>query len=99
MLAMQKERNGLPLDVYRLLDHIPTEYLRDLAIDMAWAALIAPRRPDALHQVVVEWEATLEEIRLAGDDLPNIQRARQEVESGLGMTPDELRIYLESDER
>jgi len=67
--------------------------MRDLALDMAWAALIAPRRPDALHQVVVEWEATLEEIRLAGDDLPDIQRARQEAKSGIGMTPDELRIY------
>jgi len=71
--------------------------MRDLALDMAWAALIAPRRPDALHQIVAEWEATLEEVELAGDDLSEVLQARKEVQTGIGMTTDELRIYLTSD--
>jgi hypothetical protein len=98
MSVTQAELAKLPLEVLTLLDRVPPEYMRDLALDLAWAALIAPRRPDALHQVIREWEVTLEEIYLDGDDLPNILRAREEVQTGIGMTPDELRAYLESDD-
>jgi hypothetical protein len=86
------------MEVLMLLNRVPPEYMHDLALDLAWAALAAPRRPDALHQVVREWEITLEEMDLAGDDLPNILRAREEVRAGSGMTPDELRAYLEGDD-
>jgi hypothetical protein len=42
-----------------------------------------------------EWEATWEEVALAGNDLADIQRAREEARSGIGMTPEELRAYLD----
>jgi hypothetical protein len=77
-----------------LLDRVPSEYLHDLALDLAWAALVAPRRPDALYQVVREWEITLEEVDLAGADLPNVLKAREETRVGIGMTPDELYVYV-----
>jgi hypothetical protein len=86
---------NLPPDVQNLLDRVPAEYMHDLATDLAWAALIAPRRPDALYQVVREWETTLEEIDLSGDELADILKARQEAQAGIGMTPDELRTYLD----
>ena len=44
-----------------------------------------------------EWEATWEEVALAGDDLADILRAREETRAGIGMTPDELRAYLVDD--
>ena len=94
----QVELAKLPLEVYTLLDRVPSEYMHDLALDLAWAALVAPRRPDALYQVMREWEVTLDEIALAGDDVPDILRAREEVLSGIGMTPDELHAYLENDD-
>jgi hypothetical protein len=50
-----------------------------------------------LYQVVREWETTLEEIDLAGDELPDILKAREEAQAGVGMTPDELRAYLDDD--
>jgi len=84
----------LPPEVQTLLDRVPPEYLRDLALDLAWAALIAPRRPDALYQVVRDWEITLEEVALAGDELPAILQAREEARAGIGLTPSELRVYL-----
>lgn len=89
MAITQVEPTSLPPEVQSLIDRVPQEYIRDLALDLAWAALIAPRRPDSLHQVVIEWEATLEEIDLAGDDMPSILRARREAQAGVGMTPDE----------
>lgn len=88
---------NLPPDVQDLLGRVPSEYMHELATDLAWAALIAPRRPDALYQVVREWEITLEEIALSGDELADILKARQESQAGVGMTPDELRIYLDDD--
>jgi hypothetical protein len=84
-------------EVQTLLARISLEHVRDLALDLAWAALVAPRRPDALHQVLREWETTLEEIDLAGDDLPAILQARKEAQAGIGMTPDELRAHLDDD--
>ena len=81
-----------------MLDRVPPECMHDLALDLAWAALVAPRRPDALYQVIREWEITLEELDLAGGDLPDILRAREEVRAGIGMTPDQLRAYLEGDD-
>lgn len=96
MSVAQAELKTLPQEVQTLLDRMPLPYLRDLALDLAWAALVAPRRPDALHQVVREWEITLEEIELAGDDLPDILEAREEARSGVGMRPDELRVYLDA---
>jgi hypothetical protein len=60
--------------------------MRDLALDLARAAMVAARRPDAPHQVIHDWEITLEEIDLAGDDLPNILQAREETKAGDGMT-------------
>ena len=87
MSVAQVELKTLPPEVQTLLDRVPSQYLRDLALDLAWAALVAPRRPDALHQVVREWEITLEEIDLAGDDLPDILKARDEARAGVGMTP------------
>ena len=45
-----------------------------------------------------DWITTVEEIYLAGDDLPEILRARDEARAGVGMTPDELRAYLEVDD-
>ena len=89
----------LPAEVQTLLDRVPAEYARDLALDLAWAALIAPRRPDALYEVVRDWEITLEEIAAAGDVLPDIVTAREEAKTGVGMTFGELRAYLDSDER
>jgi len=80
---------GLPSAVERLIARMPKEYLPDLALDLAWAALVAPRRPDALYQVLQEWEVTLEEIALAGDELPQVLQARQEARAGVGMTPAE----------
>lgn len=98
MGVTQVELAKLPPGMQTLLDRVPPEHMHDLALDLAWAALVAPRRPDALYQVIQEWEATLDEIELAGDDLPDILRAREEVLSGTGMTPDELRAYLEDDD-
>ena len=76
MSIAQVELAKLPSEVQTLLDRVPSECMHDLALDLAWAALVAPRRPDALYQVVREWEITLEEIDLAGGDLPDILRAR-----------------------
>jgi hypothetical protein len=98
MSVAQVELAKLPLEVQTLLDRVPSEYLHDLALDLAWAALVAPRRPDALYQVMREWEITLEEVDLAGADLPNILKAREETRAGIGMTPEELHAYLESDD-
>jgi hypothetical protein len=97
MSVAQVELETLPQEVRTLLARVPSEYLRDLALDLAWAALVAPRRPDALHQVIREWEITLEEIDLAGDDLSEILEARKEVQAGIGMTPDELCAHLNDD--
>lgn len=97
MSVTQVELAKLPREMRTLLDRVPPEYMHDLALDLAWAALVAPRRPDALYQVIREWETTLDEIDLAGDELPEILRAREEVRSGVGMTPDELRAYLDDD--
>jgi hypothetical protein len=91
MSVTQVELAKLPREMRTLLDRVPSEYMHDLALDLAWAALVASRRPDALYQVIREWETTLDEIDLAGDELPEILRAREEVRSGVGMTPDELR--------
>jgi len=99
MVVAQVELAKLPAGVQTLLDRMPLEYMHDLALDLAWAAMVAPRRPDALYQVVREWEITLEEIALAGDDLPSVLRAREEARAGIGMTPAELRAYLEDDGR
>ena len=94
MSVAQIELAKLPLEVQALLDRVPSEYLHDLALDLAWAALVAPRRPDALYQVIIrEWEITLEEVDLAGADLPNILKAREEAQAGIGMTPEELYEY------
>jgi hypothetical protein len=98
MAVARVELEKLPSEVQALVDRVPSEYMQDLALDLAWAALIAPRRPDALHQVLREWEITLEEIELAGDELPDIVRAREEVQAGVGMTPAELRASLGSDD-
>lgn len=92
----QVELDVLPQEIRVLLEQVPPEYLRDLALDLAWAAMVASRRPDALHQVVQEWETTLEEIELVGDDLPQVLQARKEAQAGVGMTPNELRAYLDS---
>jgi hypothetical protein len=94
MMTVAQDLANLPSDVQELLDRVPSEYMHDLALDLAWAALIAPRRPDALYQVVREWETTLEELDLAGDELPDILRARKEARNGVGMTPNELHAYL-----
>ena len=94
MSVTQVELAKLPLEVQALLDRVPSEYLHDLALDLAWAALVAPRRPDALYQVMREWEITLEEVNLAGADLPNILKAREETRAGIGMTPEELYAYV-----
>ena len=83
---MQVELEKLPPEVASLLDRVPAEYMRDLALDLAWAAMVAARRPDALYQVIRDWEITLEEVQIAGDDLPNILRAREEAKAGMGMT-------------
>jgi len=93
-MQIVQEVTQLPPEVQTLLDRVPPEYLRDLALDLAWAALIAPRRPDALFQVVRDWEITLEEVALAGDELPTILQAREEARAGVGLTPGELRAYL-----
>jgi hypothetical protein len=99
MSVVQAELKILPQEVRILLDRVPSQYLRDLALDLAWAALVAPRRPDALHQVIQEWEITLEEIELAGDDLPDILKAREEAQAGIGMNPDELQAYLDTGDK
>ncbi|MBL7065942.1 MAG: hypothetical protein ISS49_17330 [Anaerolineae bacterium] len=62
---MSARRSLLPVEITDLLARVPRAYLRDLATDLAWAALIAPRRSDVLYQVVMEWQATLEEIELS----------------------------------
>jgi hypothetical protein len=98
MTVAQAELQTLPQGVQTLLDRVPPQYLRDLALDLAWAALVAPRRPDALYQVLHEWEVTMEEIDLAGDDLPDIVEARSEAQAGVGLTPDELQAYLDTDD-
>jgi hypothetical protein len=98
MSVSQVELAKLPPEMQTLLERVPPAYMHDLALDLAWAAMVAPRRPDALYQVIREWEATLDEIDLAGDDLPEILRAREEVRSGIGMTPEELRAYLEDED-
>lgn len=88
----------LPPEVKALLEQIPETYLRNLAADLAWAALAASRRPDALHQVIGEWQATLEEIKADGDRLPEVLRARTELQSGQGLTLDELHVELDREE-
>jgi hypothetical protein len=82
-VSVVQQKANLPPDVRALLDRVPTEYVHDLAVDLAWAALIAPGRPDALYQVVREWEVTLEEIDLAADALPEIVQAREEARAGV----------------
>jgi hypothetical protein len=99
MTVAQAELQSLPQGVQTLLDRVPAQYLRDFALDLAWAALVAPRRPDSLYQVLHEWEITLEEINLAGDDLPDILEARNEARAGVGLTPDELKTYLDTDDK
>jgi hypothetical protein len=96
-MAVVQELTNLPPEVQTLLDQVPTAYMHDLAVDLAWAAMIAPRRPDALYQVVREWKITLEELALAGADLPEVLKAREEALAGQGMSPDELRAYLDAD--
>ena len=98
MSVVQPDLKLLPQEVRTLLDRVPPQYLRDLALDLAWAALVAPRRPNALHQVIQEWEITMEELELAGDYLPDILKARDEARAGVGMNPDELRAYLDTDD-
>ena len=98
MTIAQVELQTLPPGVQTLLDRVPAQYLRAFALDLAWAALVASRRPDALHQILHEWEITLEEIELAGDDLPDILKARNEAMAGVGLTPAELQAYLDTDD-
>ena len=98
MSVTQVELAKLPPGMQTLLGRVPPECIYDLALDLAWAALVAPRRPDALYQVIREWEVTLDEIELAGDDLPDILQAREEARSGVGMTPDELHAFLDGDD-
>ena len=98
MSVSQVELAKLPSEMQALLDRVPAEYLHDLALDLAWAAMVAPRQPHALYQIIREWEITLEELELSGDDLPNILQAREETRQGIGMTPQELRAYLENDD-
>ena len=98
MSVTQVELAKLPPEMQTVLDRVPAEYLHDLALDLAWAAMVAPRQPHALHQVIREWEITLEEMDLSGDDLPNVLQAREEAQRGIGMTPEELRAYLENDD-
>jgi hypothetical protein len=97
-MVVDHELAKLPPEVQTLLDQVPVAYMHDLAADLAWAAMIAPRRPDALYQVVREWEITLAELDLAGEELPEILKAREEAQAGEGMTLDELRAYLNTDE-
>jgi hypothetical protein len=85
----------LPAEVKASVEHVPEAYLRDLAADLAWAALVASWRPDALHQVIGEWQATLEEIQADGDRLPEVVRARAELKTKRGLTLDELRTELD----
>ncbi len=90
----------LPPEVKALLEQVPGEYLRDLAADLAWAALVASWRPDALYQVIGEWRATLEEIEADGDRLPDVLRARAELKAKqTGLTLDELRAELDREEQ
>ena len=89
--------NLLP-EINTLLNRIPLEYLRDFAFDLAKVALITPRHPNAIAQLIAEWEVTLEEIEVAGDEMSDILQARQEAQHGIGMTPDQLRAYLASEE-
>jgi hypothetical protein len=89
----------LPPEVKMLLEQVPGEYVRDLAADLAWAALVAAWRPDALYQVISDWQATLEEMEADGDELPNVLRARAELKSKqVGLTLDEFRAELEREE-
>jgi hypothetical protein len=48
----QHQTRMLPVEVQSLLEKVPAAYLLDLTVDLAWAALIASRRPDALYEVV-----------------------------------------------
>jgi len=89
---------GLPVEVQTVLDLVPPEYTHDLAVDLAWAALLAPQRPDALYQVIRDWEITLAEIAQAGAELPAIVQARAEARAGVGQTPAELRAYLANEQ-
>ena len=82
--VMSAERSLLPVEITDLLARVPRAYLRDLATDLAWAALIAPRRSDVLYQVVMEWQATLEEIELDGEYLSEVLNARAEMKAGVG---------------
>jgi hypothetical protein len=52
MGVTQVELAKLPPGMQTLLDRVPPEYMHDLALDLAWAALVAPRRPDALYQMI-----------------------------------------------
>jgi len=49
MSVVEADLKPLPQEVRTPLDRVPSQYLRDLALDLAWAALVAPRDPDALH--------------------------------------------------
>ena len=89
--------NLLP-EINTLLNRIPLEYLRDFAFDLAKTALITPSQPNAIPQLIAEWEVTIEEIEAAGDELSDILQARQDVQQGIGMTVDQLQAYLASEE-
>ena len=52
MSVSQVELAKLPPEMQTLLDRVPSKYMHDLALDLAWAALVASRRPDALYQVI-----------------------------------------------
>jgi len=49
-------------------------------------------------RLLEDWDATLEVVALAGEELPDILRAREEARAGVGMTPAELHAYLAGDD-
>jgi hypothetical protein len=46
-----------------------------------------------LYQVVQEWETTLEEIEAAGDDLPDVLKAREEARAGVDVEARKITVY------
>ena len=76
VLTQPQSTDFLP-QIESLLQRMSLTYLRDFTLDLVRVAL---RQPDQIGQLLTDWEVTLEEIELAGDELEDILTARKEAQ-------------------
>lgn len=80
-----------------MVDNAPPEELSIMAKELLHQAAKACETRDweGLAQLILEWEATIEELTLDGENLEEILRAREELKRGEGLSWEELRANLE----